>query len=85
MRTVERSGTGGGCVGGRTRTARPFVGYRLHDPRGEKIGRVKMAVLNASGGIEYLSVRLGPLGLRTVLVPVLDVVADDLDRTLTLL
>lgn len=85
MRTAERSGRSGGRVGGGAETSRPFIGYRVHDPQGRKFGRVKLAVLNARGGVEYLSVRLGSLGLRTVMIPVLDLVADESSQTLTLL
>ena len=73
---------GGGRVG-RAPSPGAFSGYRLLDPRGEKIGRVEQAFLDAHGGPEYPGIALGSLGLRRVLVPVLDVVVDGADRTLT--
>ncbi len=61
-----------------------FVGYRLCDPLDQTIGSVKELFVNAGGEPEYIRVRIGPFGLKTVLLPVQMVAVDDERRTLVL-
>jgi hypothetical protein len=72
-RPVERFETPGQCTG-----------YRVRDPLGRKIGRLKMLFLNEGVGPEYAEVRAGTLGLRTVLIPVQTVTIDAERRSLLL-
>ena len=54
------------------------------DPKGCKIGRVKEFFANARGEPEYVMVRMGFFGMRSVLIPVGFVSVDEGQRTLTL-
>jgi hypothetical protein len=58
--------------------------YMLLDPEGRRIGRVKELIRNGHGEPEYVRVRIGPFGLKSVLVPVTFVIGDEERRTLTL-
>lgn len=80
MRAAQR----GGRVEHWPETGGAYAGYAVLDPRGKRVGRVREAFLNVHGEPEYLNVGIGWLGLRTALIPVLDVVADEGGRTLTL-
>jgi PRC-barrel domain len=68
----------------RFETTKQCVGYRVRDPRGRKIGRLKRLYLNERGGPEYAEVKVGFFGLRTVLIPLLTVTADAERRILVL-
>jgi PRC-barrel domain len=58
--------------------------YVVRDPEGRKIGRVKEVFTNARDEPQYVKVRVGLFGLRTVLIPVCFVAVDERRRTLTL-
>jgi hypothetical protein len=60
------------------------AGYWVRDPRGRKIGRMKRLYLNESGGAEYAEVKVGLLGMKTILIPVQTVSVDDERRFLVL-
>ena len=60
------------------------VGYRVHDPEGRKIGSVKELFRNAYGEPEYVRVRMGLFGLKSVLLPIGFVAVDEGRQTLTL-
>jgi hypothetical protein len=47
-----------------------YVGYKVLDPEGRSIGRVEVIFTNARDEPEYVNVRLGFFGLRSVLIPV---------------
>jgi len=68
----------------RFETPRQCAGYRVRDPLGRKIGRLKRLFLNGDGGPEYAEVRMGLFGLRTILIPVQSVTADAERRSLML-
>ena len=70
--------------GGSTRTLEEYVGYKVCDPRGSKIGRAEKLFLNGSGEPEYISVKMGLFGFKTVLIPVQTVAADEERRALVL-
>jgi hypothetical protein len=55
------------------------AGYRVRDPQGRKIGRLKSLFLNGSGGAEYAEVKVGPFGMKTILIPV-QIVSVDAER-----
>jgi hypothetical protein len=60
------------------------VGYAVCDPRGQKIGRAETFFVNRSGEPEYIRVKMGFFGLKTVLIPVQAVAADEDRRSLVL-
>lgn len=61
-----------------------YAGYLVCDPKGRKIGRTEELYTNVRGEPEYITVRLGLFGLRSVLIPVGFVSVDEGRRTLTL-
>ena len=58
--------------------------YLVCNPKGCKIGRVKEFFANARDEPEYVMVRVGLFGVRSVLIPVGFVSVDEGQRTLTL-
>jgi len=46
----------------RFETPQQCAGYRVRDPLGRKIGRLKRLFLNESGGAEYAELSVGLLG-----------------------
>lgn len=68
----------------RFETPENYVGYEVRDPEGRKIGRVKGLFTNAHSEPEYVQIGIGSLGLRTILMPVRFVAADEKRRTLIL-
>ncbi len=71
-------------VTGRFKAPEEYVGYRVLDPEGRKLGRVKELFANAHGEPEYVRVRMNLFGLRSVLIPIGFVAVDEGQRTLTL-
>jgi hypothetical protein len=67
-----------------TWTAEGYAGYTVRDPRGRRIGRAERLYLNGSDEPEYIWVRLGFFGFKTVLIPVQSIVADEERRALVL-
>jgi PRC-barrel domain len=61
-----------------------YADYVVCDPKGRKIGRVKEFFTNARGEPEYIMVRVGLFGMRSVLIPVGFVSVEEGQRTLTL-
>ena len=45
-------------------------GYSVHDPVGQKIGIVERVFANSDGEPEYIRLRIGLCGTKTVLIPV---------------
>lgn len=68
----------------RFETPQQCAGYRVRDPRGRKIGRLKKLFLNENGGAEYAEIGVGPFWLRTVSIPLQSVTADAKRRSLVL-
>ena len=68
----------------RFETPNQCAGYRVRDPRGRKVGRLKRLFLNESGGAEYAEIKVGLFGLRTILIPVQTVSVDAERRFLVL-
>ncbi len=69
---------------GRFEAPEEYVGYGVFDPEGRKIGSVKELFTNAYGEPEYVRVRIGFFGLKSVLIPIGFVAVDEERRTLTL-
>ncbi len=68
----------------RLETPETYVGYKVHDPEGRRIGSVKELFTNVYDEPEYLRVRIGLFGLKSFLIPVSFVAVDEERRTLTL-
>jgi hypothetical protein len=66
------------------RTGEEYAGYAVCDPRGQRIGRTETIFLNGRGEPEYIKVKMGLLGFKTVLLPVQSVLADEERRALLL-
>ncbi len=47
-----------------------WTGYEVYDPLGQKIGQAEEILVNASDDPEYIRVRMGFLGPKSVLIPV---------------
>jgi hypothetical protein len=65
-------------------TLEEYAGYAVCDPRGQKIGRAERFFVNGSGDPEYIRVKMGLFGFKTVLIPVQAIAADEEQRTLVL-
>jgi hypothetical protein len=61
-----------------------FAGYKVYDPLGQKIGSAVEVFVNLEGEPEYIRVRIGLFGMKSVLIPVQFVETDEQQRTLTL-
>ena len=61
-----------------------YAGYAVCDPRGQKIGRAEKFFVNGSGEPEYIRVKMGFFGIKTFLIPVQAIAADEERRTLVL-
>ena len=68
----------------RFETPKQCAGYRVRDPRGRKVERLKRLYLNGSGGAEYAEVKVGLFGMKTILIPVQTVSVDAERRFLVL-
>jgi hypothetical protein len=70
--------------GGSIRGPERYAGYAVCDPRGQKIGRAEKLFVNGSGEPEYIRMKMGFFGLKTVLIPVQAVATDEERRSLVL-
>jgi hypothetical protein len=82
--TATRAAARGAWPAERFETPKQCAGYRVRDPLGRKIGRLKRLYLNESGGPEYAEIKTGLFGPRTILIPVQTVTVDDELRFLVL-
>lgn len=73
----------GGSIG-RFAAPEEYIGFEVLDARYRKMGRVGELLVNAAGEPEYVRVRVGWLGLRSVLVPVRAIWVDRRRRILML-
>jgi hypothetical protein len=71
-------------VAAEAHAASSLAGYALHDLLGEKIGRVEKLFVNGEGEAKFVRVRMGFLGLRSVLIPVKGVAVDEQRQTVLL-
>ncbi|HEY6712183.1 MAG TPA: PRC-barrel domain-containing protein [Rubrobacter sp.] len=60
------------------------AGYTIYDPVGQKIGRAEDVFVNWNQEPEYVRVRIGLFGRRSVLIPVQFAELDDERRVLVL-
>ncbi len=61
-----------------------YVGYKVRDPEGRRIGSVKELSTNMYGEPEHIRIWVGLFKLRSVLIPVELVAVDEKRRTLIL-
>jgi hypothetical protein len=61
-----------------------WVGYEVYDPLGQKIGRAEEIFANANDDPEYIRVKMGFFGLKSVLIPVHLAAADMEQRIIKL-
>lgn len=73
-----------GELGDRFETQLEYLGYELHDPLGKKIGSVQELFLNDNDEPEYIKVKMGFLGSRSILIPVETVAVNEERRFLVL-
>jgi hypothetical protein len=64
--------------------AEDYADYRVLDPQGREIGRVREVFKSADDGFDYVEVGSGFLGLRSALIPVGLVAVDDENEALLL-
>ena len=69
---------------GQFATPEEYVGYEILDPWYQRIGSVKELLVNAGRELEYIRVRVGLLGLKSVLIPVQSVWVDEKRRIILL-
>jgi hypothetical protein len=60
------------------------AGYSVYDPVGRKIGIAESVFANSDGEPEYIRLRIGPFGMKTVLIPVQFVETDEVRKTLVI-
>ena len=60
------------------------AGYAVYDPLGQKIGAAEEVFANRDDKPQYVRVRIGSFGAKSVLIPVQDVETDRERRTLVL-
>ena len=60
------------------------VGYEVYDPLGQKIGSAEEVFVNRNEEPEYVRVRIGFFGRKSVLIPVQFAEVDDERQTLVL-
>lgn len=81
---LKASANGVERTSGGSKAPEEYLGYDVLDPEKRKIGNVKELFANARGEPEYVRVRTGLLGVRTMLLPVSFVEIDQERRSLTL-
>ena len=61
-----------------------WTGYEVHDPLGRRIGRAEEIFANADDEPEYIRVKMGFFGSKSVLIPVKLAAADTEQRVIEL-
>ena len=61
-----------------------YVGYVVCDPLGQKIGSVEKIFVNENRQPEYVRVKIGLFGLKSILIPAKTLVIDEEHRNLML-
>ena len=73
------NGSGAGSA-----TPKRRAGYAVYDPLGQKIGNAEELFSNRDGEPQYIRVRIGFFGARSVLIPVRFVETDEESNALVL-
>jgi hypothetical protein len=63
---------------------RDWIGYEVHDPLGQRIGQAEEIFANADDEPEYIRVKMGFFGSKSVLIPVKLAAADTERRVIEL-
>lgn len=71
-------------VDNRLEARKSYADYAVYEHAGKRVGRVKERFVSAEDGVEYLDVKTGLLGLRSLLVPTAAVRVDGKRRILVL-
>jgi hypothetical protein len=70
MTQTTRTAIDRGESGDRFEAPEEYAGYEVRDPLRRKIGSVEKLFVNDNGGPEYVKVKMGLLGFKTILIPV---------------
>ena len=70
--------------GARSATPTRCAGYAVYDPLGQKIGNAEELFSNRDGEPQYIRVRIGFFGTKSVLIPVRFVETDEDGKALVL-
>jgi hypothetical protein len=73
-----------GACSDRLRAPEEAVGYWVCDPLGQKIGAAEEIFVNEDMEPQYVRVKVGLFGTKSVLIPVVSVSVDEERRTITL-
>jgi hypothetical protein len=73
-----------GVFGDRLRAPEEGVGYRVCDPLGQEIGVAEEIFVNEDMEPQYVRVKVGLFGTKSVLIPVVSVSVDEERRAITL-
>ena len=73
-----------GSTASTSATPKRYAGYTVYDPLGQKIGSAEEVFVNLEGEPEYIRVRIGLLGMKSVLIPVQFVETEEMRKTLVL-
>jgi hypothetical protein len=71
-------------VGSRLDTAEGCVGYGVYGPLGQRIGKAEKVFVNGSDEPEYVRVKMGLFGCKSVLIPVESVAIDEERKVIAL-
>ncbi len=71
-------------VGDRLGVPERCVGYGVYDPSGHRIGKVEKIFVNGDDEPEYIRVKMGLFGWKSVLIPVESVAIDEERKAITL-
>jgi hypothetical protein len=70
MTQTTRTAIDRGESGDRFEAPEEYAGYEVRDPLRRKIGSVEKLFVNDNGEPEYVKVKMGLLGFKTILIPV---------------
>jgi hypothetical protein len=70
--------------GGRLEAPEEYAGYEVRDPLGHRLGSVEKLFVNDGEEPEYIRVKMGLFGLKSVLIPVTFATIDKERRILVL-
>ena len=73
-----------GVCNERLRAPEKAVGYRVCDPLGQRIGAAEEIFVNEDMEPQYVWVKVGLFGTKSILIPVVSVSVDEERQTITL-
>jgi hypothetical protein len=73
-----------GACSDRLQAPQEAVGYRVCDPLGQKIGEAEEIFVNEDMEPQYVRVKVGLFGTKSVLIPVVSVSVDEERQAITL-